>query len=253
MLRVRVMPCLLLRRGALVKTTAFREPSYVGDPVNAVHIFNEKEVDELIVLDIAATPDASPPAFSVIEEIAGEAFMPVAYGGGLGSLEDVKRVLAAGMEKVVINTRAFEDPAFVSQVAAEYGSQAVVVSIDARRRERGGYEVYVRGGTQATGLDPAEHARRMEERGAGEIMITSVERDGTMQGYDLDLIGAVSRAVGVPVIASGGAGSVEDLGRAVREGGAAASAAGAMFVYYGRNRAVLINFPDRARLDAVMP
>jgi imidazole glycerol-phosphate synthase subunit HisF len=252
MLRVRVMPCLLVRHGALVKTIGFKQPSYVGDPVNAVHIFNEKEVDELILLDIGATPEGTPPAFDVIARVTTEAFMPLAYGGGLRTLDDVKRVLNLGIEKVVINTQAFERPAFVTEVAAEYGSQAVIVSVDARRRKGSGHEVYTKGGSLATGFDPAEYAARMEKIGAGEIMITSIERDGTMQGYDLDLIRSVSAATQLPVIASGGAGSVADFGRAVREG-AAACAAGAMVVYYGRNRAVLINFPDRRELDAVLP
>lgn len=252
MLRARVMPCLLVRRGSLVKTIAFERPSYVGDPVNAVHIFNEKEVDELILLDIGATPAGDPPDFEMIGQIASEAFMPVAYGGGIRTLEDAKRVLNLGIEKVVINTRAFERLAIVTEVAQEYGSQAVVVSIDARRRLQGRYEVYIRGGTLATGMGPVEYAERMEAAGAGEVMITSIERDGTMQGYDLDLVRTVSGAVQVPVIASGGAGSVADFGRAVREG-AAACAAGAMVVYYGRNRAVLINFPDRQELNAVLP
>lgn len=251
MLRTRVMPCLLVRHGALVKTTRFATPSYVGDPVNAVHIFNEKEVDELIILDIDATPEGVPPPFETMRQLCTEAFMPVAYGGGLRDLEDVKRMLGLGVEKVIINTRAVEDPAFVTAVAGEYGSQAVVVSIDARRVQ-GGYEVHTNGARRATGLDPVAHARRMEDLGAGEIMITSVERDGTMTGYDLALTGRVSKAVGVPVIASGGAGSVADFGRAVRDGGAAACAAGAMFVYYGRNRAVLINFPEQKELDEVL-
>jgi cyclase len=251
MLRTRVMPCLLLRRGALVKTIAFKQPSYVGDPVNAVHIFNEKEVDELILLDIGATPEGTPPPYDLIGRVATEAFMPLAYGGGLRSLDDVKRMLNLGVEKVVINTRAFELPEFVTEVAAEYGSQAVVVSVDARRHAKSGYEVYTRGGSLGTGSDPAQYAARMEQLGAGEIMVTSIEQDGTMKGYDLDLIRAVSAATRLPVIASGGAGSVADFGRAVREG-AAACAAGAMVVYYGRNRAVLINFPDRRELDAVL-
>lgn len=251
MLRPRVMPCLLLRHGALVKTVSFERPSYVGDPVNAVHIFNEKEVDELIVLDIAASVDGTEPAYTVIGELASEAFMPVAYGGGLRTLAQIRRVLGLGIEKVVLNTAAVQDPALVTAAAAEFGTQSVVASIDVRPRPSS-YEVFVRGGRDATGIDAVEHARRMEACGAGELMITSVERDGTMEGYDLALIRAVSGAVGVPVIASGGAGKIADFGSALREG-AAACAVGAMVVYYGRNRAVLINFPERSALDAVMP
>lgn len=250
-MRARIIPCLLLRRGALVKTTSFASPSYVGDPVNAVNIFNEKEVDELIVLDIGATPRGDPPPFDLIGQIATEAFMPVGYGGGIQSLEDARRVLNRGIEKVVINTAAFEIRGLVREVAAEFGSQAVVASVDARRRGAA-FEVFVRGGTTPTGMEPASYAHHMEQEGAGEIMITSIERDGTMRGYDLDLVREVTSAVGIPVIASGGAGSVADLGRAVREANAAACAVGAMVVYYGRNRAVLINFPSRQELDAVL-
>lgn len=244
------MPALLIRHGALVKTIRFKDPSYVGDPVNAIHIYNEMEVDELVVLDIAATPEGKPPPLDLLRKIATECFMPVAYGGGIRTVDDVTKILAVGIEKVIINTRALGEPGLVTAVAERAGSQAVVVSIDAKR-EDGGYRVYVNGGRERTELDPVTHAKRMADAGAGEILIASIDRDGTMEGYDIELIRSVVDAVSVPVIAVGGAGGVDDLVRAVKEGGAAAAAAGALFVYFGRNRAVLINFPDRSDIDRV--
>lgn len=244
------MPALLLQRGSLVKTISFGVASYVGDPINAIHIYNEMEVDELIVLDIAATPERQAPPFDLLRKIASECFMPVTYGGGVRTLDDIKALFALGIEKVSINTRAVEDPPLIAAAAARFGSQAIVVAIDAKL-EHGRYVVHTHGGRKRTALEPVGHAQRMADIGAGEIMITSMDRDGTMQGYDLKLIRSVVDAVSVPVIAVGGAAGIEDLGRAVKEGGAAAAAAGALFVYYGRHRAVLINFPDRTELDRV--
>jgi cyclase len=249
MVAPRVIPCLLVRHGGLYKTVNFDRPTYVGDPINAVRIFNDKEVDELIVLDIAATREARPVDLDLLRSFATEAFMPMCYGGGLRSFDDARRVFAAGIEKVAVNTAAVEEPRVVAAVADAYGVQSVVVSIDAkrwRRQER----VYVRGGTVRTGLDPVEHAVAMQALGAGEIFLTSIDREGTGKGYDLDLIRRVSEAVDVPVIANGGAKSVDDLAAGLRVG-AAASAAGSMFVFHGRHRAVLISYltpSDRARL-----
>lgn len=248
MLTTRVMPCLLLRHGALVKTIRFQNPAYVGDPTNAIKIYNEKEVDELVVLDITATVEGRAPAFGVIEMFASECFMPVAYGGGLNRVEDVAQVFRLGIEKVVINSHALRQPAFIRELSDRFGAQAVVVSIDAKRKPGGGYEVFIHGGRQATGMDPRAFAVQMSEHGAGEIFLNSIDRDGTMEGYDLELIRSVTAAVDVPVIACGGAGRVADFGRAVKEGGAAAVAAGSMVVYFGRNRAVLINFPSQREL-----
>jgi cyclase len=251
-LTTRVLPCLLLKDAALVKTVGFKDPGYVGDPINAVRIYNEKEVDELIFLDISATTEGKAPPFKIIEEIASECFMPVAYGGGLRRLEDVRRILASGVEKVAINTFAVENPGFIQEVATAFGSQSVVVSLDVKRKFFGRYEVYTRSGQQSTGLDPVSWARRAESMGAGEILLTSIDRDGTMEGYDLELIHLVSNAVGVPVIACGGAGRIEDFGAAVKQAGASAVAAGSMVVYHGRHRAVLINFPEKAELARVL-
>lgn len=253
MLKTRVIPCLLLRGAGLVKTTRFKDPKYVGDPINAIKIFNDKEVDELVLLDIAASREGRGPAFDRIEEVASECFMPLAYGGGIRSVEEARRLLKLGVEKVIFNTAAWRTPEIVTAASREFGAQAVVVSIDVRRKLFGRYEVVVDGGTRGTGLDPVEYARRMEAAGAGEIFLTGVEQDGTMSGYDLALIQKVSNAVTVPVIANGGAGRVEDFAAAVTEAGADAVAAGAMFVFHGPHRAVLITYPSRSTLERVLP
>lgn len=247
MLKVRAMPCLLLQHSKLVKTVKFRNPAYIGDPVNAVRIYNGKEVDELIFLDIMATRENSPPQLKTIFEIATECFMPFTYGGGVRSLDDIAKILKIGVEKVAINTCAVEDSSFINRAADQFGSQAIVVSIDAKRKKPREYEVVTHGGTRATGIDPVSHARKMEEMGAGELLLTSVDRDGTFEGYDLDLIEMVSNAVNVPVVACGGAGSVEDMAKAVAAG-ASAVAAGSLVVYQGKNRGVLINFPSQEEL-----
>jgi cyclase len=251
MLLTRFMPCLLLLNGSLVKTVRFRDPAYIGDPINAIRIYNDLEVDELVFLDIMATVEQRSPPFETLKEIASECFMPVAYGGGIRTLDEIAMVFRLGVEKVVINTQAIAEPELVTAAARRFGSQSIVASIDARRTTKG-FEVFTRGGRQATGLDPAVAARRIAEAGAGEIFLTSIDRDGTMQGYDLDLIRSVADSVRVPVIACGGAGTVEHLGQAIRQGGAAAVAAGSMVVYFGRNRAVLINVPEKDELDAVL-
>lgn len=250
MLRTRVIPCLLVQGQRLVKTVAFRDPRYVGDPINAVRIFNDKEVDELVVLDISATVEQRPPNLRLISEIASECFMPLAYGGGIRSLEQLQSIFSLGVEKVVINNEAAARPAFVRDAAGKFGSQSIIVSIDVKRKWFGGYEIRTRAGRQKTGLDPVRFARDMESAGAGEIFLNSIDRDGTMQGYDLDLIRAVSQAVSIPVIACGGAGTLADLAAAVTKGGAAAVAAGSMFVFHGKHRAVLINYPTRRELEA---
>jgi cyclase len=248
MLATRVIPCLLLQGTRLVKTVSFRDPSYVGDPRNAVKIFNEKEVDELVLLDIGAASGTGALQFDLIREIVSEAFMPVTYGGGIRTVEDARAMLGIGVEKVVVNTAAVTRPQLVSEIAEHVGGQSVVAGLDARRTTGGGYEVWVEGGRRNTGLDPAACAAGMEARGAGEIFINSIDRDGTRAGYDLELLRRVSSAVSVPVIACGGAGSLADFASAVKEGGAAAVSAGSFFVHQGRHRAVLISYPDQAAL-----
>jgi imidazoleglycerol phosphate synthase cyclase subunit len=251
MLKTRVIPCLLLREGSLVKTIRFEDPHYVGDPINTVRIFNEMEVDEIVFLDIAATTAGRAPDYALIERLAGECFMPVAYGGGVRTLEQMRQLFRSGIEKIILNSAAAELPDLVSAAAAEFGSQSLVVSIDARSDGDGRWAACIRQGRTAIGRDVVAHAQAVAAAGAGEILLTSIDRDGTRKGYDLELVRAVSTAVGVPVIASGGAGVADDFGRAVREGGAAACAAGSLVVYAGANRAVLINFPSPEELDRV--
>ena len=248
MLRTRVIPCLLLRNGGLVKTVKFKDPTYVGDPINAVRIFNEKEVDELVFLDIGATLAGKGPNFDLLADIASEAFMPFGYGGGITRIDEVKRLYALGVEKVILNTAAAETPNLVTEAASSAGSSSVVVSIDARRNWMGRYSVCTRGGGQDTKRDPVEYAREMERLGAGEILLNAIDRDGTMSGYDLDLLEKVAKAVGVPVVAVGGAGQLAHFRQAVDKGAAAVSA-GSMFVFHGRHRAVLITYPDYAQLE----
>lgn len=251
MLRTRVIPCLLLQDRGLVKTVRFKDPRYVGDPINVVRIFNDKEVDELILLDISRTAASKPVNFDLVEEIASECFMPLAYGGGVRSLDDFQRLFSLGVEKVILNTAATTQPELVKEAARRYGSQSIVVAIDARHSLFGGHRVYSHCGTHKTALDPAEHARVAVEAGAGEILVNSIERDGTYAGYDLDLIRSVTEAVGVPVIACGGAGRIEDFAAAVKEGGASAVAAGSLFVFHGRHRAVLVSYPEYSQLQAL--
>jgi cyclase len=250
MLNVRVIPCLLLRNGGLVKTIGFESPRYVGDPINAVRIFNDKEVDELVFLDIEATPGNQGPNYDLLADIASEAFMPFAYGGGVTSLEQARRLFSLGIEKVVINTAAVRVPQLIGEVAAAAGNSSVVASIDVRRNWRGQYSVWIGGARQDTRRDPVAWAKQLESEGAGEILLTSINRDGSQSGYDLELIRRVSEAVGIPVVAAGGAGELTHFREAV-DHGASAVAAGSMFVFQGKHRAVLITYPPRPDLEVV--
>jgi len=246
----RVIPCLLLKRTGCIKTVRFGDSVYLGDPINIVKLFNDMEVDELGILDTRATVDHTEPQISLLSNIADNAFMPLSYGGGVRTLEHVRTILGIGYEKIILGHRAAEDASFVEQAASLAGSQSVVVSVDARRTLFGKYHVYTACGKTKHPVDPVTYAREMERRGAGEILLTAIDRDGTMSGYDLELIREVSSAVRIPVIASGGAGKLADCVAAVRQGGASAVAAGSLFVFHGRHRAVLVNFPSRAELEA---
>lgn len=247
----RVIPCLLLSDGMLVKTVRFNAKQYVGDPVNVLSIFSALEADELVLLDIDASRAHRAPPFDLLARVADQCLMPVTYGGGLAALDDVRRVLSLGFEKVVINTAVETAPNLIRETADLFGSQAVVASIDARLVGSQSYEVAIEGGSRPIGVDPAERSRYVEALGAGEILLTSIDRDGTMEGYDLELIRQVTRAVGIPVIACGGAGSRSDLAEPVRLAGASAAAAGSIWVFQGRNRSVLINYPSRQDRAAI--
>jgi len=250
LIRPRAIPVLLLHNRGLVKTVRFKNPTYLGDPINIVKIFNDKEVDELIFLDITATVEGRRPPFDILAEIASECFMPLGYGGGVRTLEDIRTILGVGIEKVSINSQAVEVPAFVRQAADQVGSQSVVVSIDVKKTVLGRYQVVTQGGRRATSLDPVRFAVQMAEMGAGEILLNSIDRDGTMQGYDLGLIQKVAHSVDIPVVACGGAAKIDDLAAAVQDGGASAAAAGSMFVFQGKHRAVLISYPEEQALRA---
>lgn len=252
MLRTRVIPCLLLKGGSLVKTVRFRDPSYIGDPINTVRIFNELEVDELAFLDITASRENRGPDFAMLQAIADECFMPLAYGGGIRDLRAAERIFHIGFEKLVLNTAALENPGLISELAARYGSQAVIVAIDVRRNWLRREQTMARSGTVSRPLQPVEWAREAERLGAGEILLTSIDREGTWDGFDLELIARVAHAVSIPVIANGGAGSVEHIGAAVRDGHASAVALGSMVVYQSKGMGVLVNFPDQQRLAAAL-
>jgi imidazole glycerol-phosphate synthase subunit HisF len=247
--RPRVIPCLLLRQTGLVKTRKFKDPVYLGDPRNVVKIFNDKEVDELVLLDINATAEAKPPQFELIREIVSECFAPLGYGGGISDVEHVRRILGIGVEKVVINTCTVTNPKLLEQAAHIAGSQSVVASIDVKKGLLGKFEVFTHGGRKPTQLDPVTVAKQAEQAGAGEILINSIDQDGMMSGYDLKLIRMVSDAIRIPVVACGGAGKIQDLVDAVQIGGASAAAAGSMFVFHGKLRGVLISFPTGEELD----
>ena len=248
MKRIRVIPVLLIKDEGLVKSVQFKNHKYVGDPINAVKIFNDKEVDELAILDISASARGNGPDIKRIAEIASEAFMPVSYGGGITTLDQVKQVLTNGIEKVVLNKSASEKPELITQISNAFGAQSVVVSIDVKKNLWGKHKVFTDNGTKNTGLDPVEFARQCEQRGAGEILLNSIERDGTYKGYDLQLLQTVSAAVNIPIVACGGAGSLEDFRAAVNEGKASAVSAGSMFVFQRPHNAVLISYPTQKQL-----
>lgn len=246
--KVRVIPVLLLKDLGLEKSIQFRDPVYIGSPINAARVFNGRNVDELILLDTIATEQNRGPVIEIVSAITEEAFMPVTVGGGIREMSTVRDLMAAGADRIVVNTAAVEQPNIIAEAADCYGSQCVVVSIDVKRSDNGSYEVFTHGGTQATGIDALEHAVHMQQNGCGEILLTSIDRDGTLDGYDLDITRQVNDAVSVPVIACGGAGSVQHLSEAISQGNASAVAAGAFFLFFGPRRTVLITYPDDAEL-----
>lgn len=251
MLKHRVIPCLLLRDGGLVKTLRFGEPKYVGDPINAIRIFNEKEVDELMVLDITASKEARAPNFALIEQFAGECFMPLCYGGGIRTVEQARQLFALGVEKVCLQTAALEDPSLVTRIAERFGSQAVLVCADIKKNWLGKRQLYAAAQGKTLSKPWLQFVKEMVAAGAGEVVINAVDRDGTMAGMDVDVIREASTAVPVPLIALGGAGSLADIKSAV-EAGASAVAAGAFFVFHGPHRAVLITYPRYQELEALL-
>ena len=248
MFRPRVIPVLLLRDGGLVKTVRFAKHKYVGDPINAVRIFNDMRADELVFLDILASRQKRLISLDFVREVGEEANMPFAVGGGVRTLADIQSILSAGAEKVVLNTVAAQDPEFIVKAADAFGSSTVTVCMDVKKPRFGTSQTWVMSGTEATGIAPQAFARLAAENGAGEIIVQSIERDGMMQGYDIDLIRGIADAVTIPVVALGGAGALDDLRSAYVEGRATAVAAGSLFVFHGPRRGVLINYPERGAL-----
>lgn len=253
MLRPRLIPCLLVQNNGLVKTTKFGDPKYVGDPINAVRIFNEKVVDELVVLDIDATVQQREPNYKLIANLANECRMPLSYGGGVTSSEQIDRIIGLGVEKVSVSAAAVADANLIPKAASHVGSQSIVAVIDVKKTgllRR--YEVVTHNSAKRTGRDPVEFAKHLQESGAGEIVINSVDLDGTMQGYDLDLISKIREQIHVPMTVLGGAGSLDDISSLWKSQGLIGAAAGSLFVFKGKYRAVLINYPNISEKTAVL-
>lgn len=251
MFRPRVIPVLLLKDKGLVKSIKFKDYKYIGDPINAVKIFNDLKADELVFLDIMATNQKRTISLDFIRRVGDEANMPFAVGGGIQTNKQIKDIINAGAEKVVINSYAIENPEFIKEASDEFGSSTIVVSIDVKKNIWGKKRVYTKAGTQSTPLNPIEWAQKVAEKGAGEIILNSIDHDGTMKGYDEHLIQEVARAVDIPVVALGGAGQLNDFQSAVKNSYASAVAAGSLFIFHGPRKAVLINYPSNSALKSL--
>jgi imidazole glycerol-phosphate synthase subunit HisF len=245
----RIIPILLLKGTGLYKTLKFKEPKYIGDPLNAVKIFNDKEVDELIILDITASLENKKPNYELLYQMAGECFMPLGYGGAVSTIEEIRKLISMGIEKVSINSNAV-DLNFIREAADVFGSSTIVVSMDVKKNFWGKYEVYTKSGTNNTKREAAKFAVEINKAGAGELLVNSIDRDGVMQGYDLDLIKSISGEIDIPLIACGGAGELVHFKQAV-DSGASAVAAGSMFVFHGKHRAVLISYPEQSEINTL--
>lgn len=253
MLRPRIIPCLLIKNGGLVKTVQFANPKYVGDPINAVRIFNDKEVDELIVIDIDATVQSREPDYLLIKNLASECRMPFCYGGGVKNVGQVEKIISLGVEKVAIGSAFITNEGLVKEAAKVIGSQSIVVVLDVKKSRRGdSYEVWTHNGTRSIGQNPTELAKRAENLGAGEIVINSIDDDGMMKGYDFSIIDQIRQSVSVPISVLGGAGSLNDIGRLIRRYGIIGAAAGSLYVFKGAYRAVLINYPNRIEKEKLI-
>ncbi|HBZ26129.1 MAG TPA: imidazole glycerol phosphate synthase subunit HisF [Rikenellaceae bacterium] len=245
MLYPRIIPCLLVHNKGLVKTVKFSAPKYVGDPINAVRIFNEKEVDELIVIDIDATIENREPDYKMIENLAAESRMPLCYGGGIKTADQAQRIFSLGVEKIALSSSVIENPLIVSEIAAHVGTQSVIVILDVKKKFFSKkYEIWTHNATNNTGKDPVEFAKLCESLGAGEIIINSIDQDGVMKGYDLNLIDQIRESISLPMTVLGGAGSLDDVGELIRKHGIIGIAAGSLFVFKGKYKAVLINYPN---------
>lgn len=248
MFRPRIIPVLLLKGSGLVKTVRFSSPTYIGDPINAVRLFNDFGADELVFLDIRASSEGRTISSDLVRKIGDEAYMPFSVGGGISGIEQIRELLSLGAEKVVLNSYVPGNFSLIDQASKTFGSQSIVVSVDVKKRLLGGYEIMTNSGRKRVNTDMVRYIMEAEAAGAGEIMINSIDRDGTMTGYDIALIKEVSRSVRIPVIACGGAGSLADMKRAYTEGGASACAAGSIFVYHGLRKGILINYPEKSEI-----
>ena len=251
MLRSRIIPCLLVHKNGLVKTNQFKDPKYVGDPINAVKIFNEKEADELCFLDITATIEKKEPNYKVISDIASECFMPLSYGGGINNFEQAKKLFDIGVEKIILSSSIHNNEDLIKKLSNHFGSQSIVACIDVKKNFFGNYKVYSHSGKKNTNKDPLNFAVKLQKIGVGEIIINSIDKDGTMTGYDIGLISGIANCLDIPVVACGGASSVNDFSKAVKEGGASAVSAGSLFVFHGKHKAVLISYLTNDEIKSI--
>ena len=249
MLRTRVIPVLLLKDESLVKTIQFGKYGYIGDPINTCRIFNELEVDELCFLDISASQEKKEPDYKILQEISNECFMPLSYGGGIDSFEKAEKVFKIGFEKIILNSASFTHPEVIAEIARVYGSQAVVIAVDVRKNFWGKYEVFGVSGTVNHKKNPIEWVKEVENLGAGEILLTSIDREGTWKGFDVELVRKITDTTSLPVVAHGGAGSIQHIEDVVKGGNASAVALGSMVVYQKQGLGVLVNFPDKQVLE----
>lgn len=249
MLRPRIIPSLLIHDGGLVKTVNFKNPKYVGDPINAVKIFNEKVVDELAVFDIDASVLGKEPNYRLIENLALQSRMPLCYGGGVKTVEQAQRIFGLGIEKIALSSVVAQNPDIITEIANKVGSQSVIAVLDIKKKLLGGYEVYIHNGKKATGKDPIKFVEELQSLGAGEIIINSIDQDGVMKGYDLNLINKIREKISVPLTVLGGAGSLEDIKKVIDTHGVIGVAAGSLFVFKGKYKAVLINYPNKAEKE----
>lgn len=252
MLQSRIIPCLLLKGQGLVKGSQFKAHKYIGDPINAVRIFNDKEVDELVFLDISATLEGRGPNYDLLSDIASECFMPFAYGGGINSFEQAKQLFSLGVEKIVLNSSVYENPNLINEIATVYGNQSVIVSIDVKKNFWGNYELYSHSGSKKRSEELFDQLKKVERLGAGEVLITSIDKEGLGKGLDIKLIHKVVDHLGIPVIASGGAGSLNDMKEVLKLTNSSGVAAGSFFVFHGKHKAVLITYPSVQELQSLI-
>jgi cyclase len=251
MLRPRIIPSLLLHNKGLVKTLNFRSPKYVGDPINTVRIFNEKAVDELAIFDIDATVQNKEPDYLLIEKLANQSRMPLCYGGGVKTVDQAQKIFSLGIEKIALSSAVIQNPNIITQIANRVGSQSVIVVLDIKKKMLGGYEIYTHNGKKSTGINPLKFVKEVEQLGAGEILINSIDQDGVMKGYDMNLIEKVAEMISIPMTVLGGAGSIADMEKVIDTHGVIGVGAGSIFVFKGPYKAVLINYPSQTEKNKI--